>query len=198
MLVLCYILVLLWLARRQREAGGSAADEQDQPAGLPHSSDGLQLTRVVQSEDRLEDECAEAHEEEEARQQIQERLPGGDWKARIGTAGTPLEQQRVSPIVELSMLLVHPFCLAPPAHHSPSNCPLLIDSRLQCLCAAQESVEQFEQQVIAFDKESKCVYQRISTCTTGVVHSAQCTPDFEQVRMAVCRTHLGQALWVVA
>ncbi|KAL3163301.1 hypothetical protein ABBQ32_009693 [Trebouxia sp. C0010 RCD-2024] len=91
--------------RRQREAGGSAADEQDQPAGLPHSSDGLQLTRVVQSEDRLEDECAEAHEEEEARQQIQERLPGGDWKARIGTAGTPLEQQRVSPIVELSMLL---------------------------------------------------------------------------------------------
>lgn len=117
-LVLCYVLVLLCLVRRQREAGGSASDEQDQPAELPHSSDGLQLTRVVQSEDRLDDECAEAREEEEARQQIQERLPGGDWKALIGTAGTPLEQQRVSPIVELSMILVH----TPPPPPPPPNC----------------------------------------------------------------------------
>ena len=105
---------MLCLGRRQREPGSAAADEQDEPAELPHSSNDLQLTRVVQGEDRLDDQSAEALEEEEARQQIQERLPGGDWKARIGAAGTPLEQQRVSPIVELSMLLVQPRPTPPP------------------------------------------------------------------------------------
>ena len=50
--------------------------------------------------------------EEEMREEIQARLPGTEWKARIGAAGTPMEQQRVSPIVELSMLLVqHPLYL---------------------------------------------------------------------------------------
>ena len=67
---------------------------------LPQSSDGLQLTRVDQDKD------SQAQTDEEAREQIQDRLPGADWKARIGAAGTPMEQQRVSPIVELSMLLV--------------------------------------------------------------------------------------------
>lgn len=113
----CKSCVVLCLGRRQREAGSSAADEQDQPASeLPQCSNNLQLTRVNQSQEDLHDsQGAEAHGEEEARQQIQERLPGGDWKARIGTAGTPLEQQRVSPIVELSMILVQEP--APP--HSP-------------------------------------------------------------------------------
>ena len=54
--------------------------------------------------------------EEEVREQIQARLPGTDWKALIGAAGTPMEQQRVSPIVELSMLLV---CCATSALFEP-------------------------------------------------------------------------------
>lgn len=89
---------------------------------MPQSSDSLQLTRADQCVDQFEDELEKAQTEEEARQQIQERLPGGEeWKARIGAAGTPLEQQRVSPIVELSMLLVQ----LPPPFHSPLTSPLL-------------------------------------------------------------------------
>ena len=101
------------LCRRQRERENSE-DEPDQPAQLPQSSDGLQLTRVDADGDPEADAHAqpEAQTEEEARQQILERLPGVDWKARIGTAGTPMEQQRVSPIVELSMLLVSFTALA--------------------------------------------------------------------------------------
>ena len=44
--------------------------------------------------------------EEDVNEQIQARLPGLNWRERIGAAGTSLEQQRVSPIVELSMILV--------------------------------------------------------------------------------------------
>ena len=95
-----------------------ATDESAQPPDLPQSSDSLQLTRADQCVDQFEDEREKAQTEEEARQQIQERLPGGEeWKARIGAAGTPLEQQRVSPIVELSMLLVQ--CPPPPPPAPP-------------------------------------------------------------------------------
>ena len=52
--------------------------------------------------------------EEDVTEQIQARLPGTNWKAIIGAAGTPMEQQRVSPIVELSMLLVR-------THHSVTH-----------------------------------------------------------------------------
>lgn len=72
---------------------------------MPQSSEGLQLTRADQCKDPYE---GGLEAEEETDRVIQGRLPGGEeWKARIGAAGTPLEQQRVSPIVELSMLLVH-------------------------------------------------------------------------------------------
>lgn len=92
---------------------------------MPQSSDSLQLTRADQCMDQFEGELEKGQTEEEARQQIQERLPGGEeWKARIGAAGTPLEQQRVSPIVELSMLLVQ----LPPPHPLPF--PLHIPSAL--------------------------------------------------------------------
>ena len=44
--------------------------------------------------------------EQSVTEAIQARLPGANWRERIGTAGTSMEQQRNSPIVELSMLLV--------------------------------------------------------------------------------------------
>ena len=53
-----------------------------------------------------EEDANEGQTEAEVTEQIQARLPGANWRERIGAAGTSLEQQRVSPIVELSMLLV--------------------------------------------------------------------------------------------
>lgn len=38
--------------------------------------------------------------------ELAKRLPGSDWRARVGTAGTFAEQRRKSPIVELSQILV--------------------------------------------------------------------------------------------
>ncbi len=89
--------------RREREANNPAEETGVTPQ-LPLSVDGLQLTRVPTADD--EHPAQNVGTEEEAREQIQARLPGADWKARIGAAGTPMEQQRVSPIVEVSMLLV--------------------------------------------------------------------------------------------
>lgn len=68
-------------------------------------------TEVGDTEMAPETGPREAQTEEEVREQIQARLPGTEWKARLGTAGTAMEQQRVSPIVELSMLLVSLCCL---------------------------------------------------------------------------------------
>lgn len=53
-----------------------------------------------------EEEANEGQTEAEVTEEIQARLPGANWRERIGAAGTSVEQQRVSPIVELSMLLV--------------------------------------------------------------------------------------------
>lgn len=61
---------------------------------------------VMQESENLGQGSNATQTEEEVREQIQARLPGTEWKARIGAAGTSMEQQRVSPIVELSMLLV--------------------------------------------------------------------------------------------
>ncbi|KAL0027014.1 hypothetical protein WJX79_008750 [Trebouxia sp. C0005] len=91
--------------RRQREAV-AAVDEAEGSFQLPLSSDGLQLIRVSGANAPETAENGDSQgTEKEVREQIQARLPGTDWKAIIGAAGTPMEQQRVSPIVELSMLL---------------------------------------------------------------------------------------------
>ena len=90
------------VCRRQREVGTVADKAQGthvQDAASDAAQDAMQ---------QLEEDSAQQPKdsEEEMREEIQARLPGAEWKARIGAAGTPMEQQRVSPIVELSMLLV--------------------------------------------------------------------------------------------
>ena len=61
-------------------------------------------------------DCRSHAEHQQTR--LQKRLPGSrEWKARVkeakerhGAAGVPSEERRVSPIVELSLLLVGPLC----------------------------------------------------------------------------------------
>lgn len=113
---------------RNREPGISAATQSDGP---PHTQQHFPLPdpaeSALQPQTALQDQGSSdnQHEaqtnqadvneanvneaelnEEEVNEQIQARLPGPNWRERIGAAGTSLEQQRVSPIVELSMILV--------------------------------------------------------------------------------------------
>lgn len=51
---------------------------------------------------------ANVDEAEEEEGNVQDRLPGADWREQHGAAGVQADKRRSSPIVELSLLLVRP------------------------------------------------------------------------------------------
>ncbi len=84
------------------EASEAACHAAQQELTVPEPRSDIQDHDVVADADADEAELPEFVSAEDA----QSRLPGLEWKTRVGTAGTALEQRRNSPIVELSLLLV--------------------------------------------------------------------------------------------
>ena len=100
----------------------------------------------------------EGQTEEEVTEQIQARLPGANWRERIGAAGTSLEQQRVSPIVELSMLLVRASAATLP--HTFVGCTTC----LHCCCLLSLVGSRAVAPAVALDNCMQVLLQSSACC----------------------------------
>jgi hypothetical protein len=75
---------------------------------------------------------------------MQARLPGPEWKERYGAAGTPADERRSSPIVEISLLL---------ARHTPGSSPVRV-------CGRPPGGSGAEQRVAAASARATCGARR--------------------------------------